>query len=205
MRHFFSLLLFVFVFFFSGCMSEGNETIVLPDLESGEGSLSAAIPDEIREQFERTMPIYTGNTPPDISGQYLANNFTLTGSNVSGDNLGTKYGDLYLAFIKGTNGKLSYLERQGGAEAGSDNVTVEIIGNNNNFTAYFVASGSYKGISFKQSTIVSGTLTSSGISNFNYGFVVVDIGPDPNDELMDLRSFRTYKDSDGLAAKYTWR
>ncbi len=169
-------------------------------------SLSTAVPDEIRTQFEQSMPLHTGNTPPDISGQYLADNFTLTGSSLSGDVIGREYTDKYVAFIREANGKLSYRSKEGTLlEEGSDDVTVEIVGSNNNFTAYFIATGVSNGISIKHSTVISGTLTSNGISNFHYGFVMLEKGSDPSNLVVPEKSYRTFKDGDGLAEKYNWR
>ncbi len=169
-------------------------------------SLSTAVPDEIRAQFEQSMPLHTGNTPPDISGQYLADNFTLTGSSLSGDVIGREYTDKYVAFIREANGKLSYRSKEGTLlEEGSDDVTVEIVGSNNNFTAYFIATGVSGDINTKTSTVISGTLTSSGISNFHYGFVMLEKSSDPSNQLVPEKTWRTFKDGDGLAVKYDWR
>jgi len=175
--------------------------------QEDEGTVSSGvIPDEIYNDFTGKMPIYTGTTPPDITGQYTANSITLVGSSISGDAIGsTTWADYYIAFIKGADGKLSYRERQGDSESGSDNVVVEIVGSGNNFTAYFVATGVSNGISTKMSTLISGTLTSSGISNFHYSFVLLEKGPDPQGKLIPVNAYRVFKDGDGQSPRYTWR
>jgi len=206
MKNLFCLSLVVFATLFSGCMSSGSETIVLPEQESSgtEGKVpSSIIPDAIRGTFETSMPIYSGTSPPDISGQYRANSLKLTGSSISGDKL-SAIADLYLAFVKKSNGKLSYREKQADGESGSDDVVVEVVGSNNNFTAYFEADGVSAGIRTKMSTVISGTFTSSGISNFSYGFVMLEKGYDPNNDLVPVNTYRTFKDGDGLAERYTW-
>ncbi len=211
MKRFFCLPL-VFAFFLSGCMSDNHDTIVLPEPEQ-EGELpstggvpSSVIPNEIRNKFEQSMPLHTGTTPPDISGQYMVNNFTLVGSSLNYDEIGGGgYADMYVAFIKGAKGKLSYRERQGSSESGSDDVTVEIVGSNNNFTAYFITTGVSSGISTKRSTVISGTLTNSGIRNFHYAFIMLEKGSDPSHQLVEVNTYRIFKDGDGSAEKYTWR
>jgi len=163
------------------------------------------IPDEIRTQFETKMPIYSGTTPPDISGQYVANNFTLAGSSFSVDNIGEKYDDdQYIAFIRRADGKLSYRERIGTFEFGGDDMMVGIVGTGNSFTVYYIINRTSGGITTKESTIMSGTLTSNGIQNFNYAFIILEKGPDPQNQYMPVNSFRIFKDGDGLAEKYSW-
>jgi len=164
------------------------------------------IPDEIRDKIVDKMPLYTGATPPDIIGQYLANSEVLVGSSLSYDVIGRGYADLYIAFVMGSNGKLSYQEKTGsGLSSGkSDDVIVEVVGNSNNFTAYFIKTGVTEGISTKSSVVVSGTLTSSGISNFHYAFVMLETGPDPDNKIVDVNTYRIFKEDDGLAANYNW-
>jgi len=165
------------------------------------------IPPGVKNDIEKSgMPIYSGTTPPDISGQYLANNILLIGSSISGDNLNVagKYADMYIAFVKGSNGTLSYREKQGSSEAGSDNVRVEVVGTGNNFTAYLETTGESSGIMMRRSTVISGTWTKDGIKNFNYAFVMLEKGYDPNNTLVAVNTYRVFKDSDGLAENYNW-
>jgi len=171
-----------------------------------EGSVSSGIiPDAIRGEFTGNMPIHSGTTPPDISGQFRADNFTLTGSSDKDYPIGSKFADLYIAFIKGADEKLSYRERQGTSESGSDDVVVEIVGSGDSFTAYFVTTGTADGITNKMSTVISGTLTDNGISNFYYAFVMLEKGPDPTNKLVPVNTYRIFKDGDGEAVRYTWR
>jgi len=167
---------------------------------------SAVVPDDIRDKFEDKMPLYSGTTPPDIIGQYLTNSQILAGSSLSSDVIGSdNWADMYIAFIDGLNGKLSYREKQGtGSEGESDDVVVEVVGNSNNFTAYFIKTGVSKGISNKNSTVISGTLTNSGISGFHYAFIMLEKGSDPTNELVPVNTYRIFKENDGLAEKYNW-
>jgi len=55
------------------------------------------------------------------------------------------------------------------------------------------------------STLISGTLTSSGIINFHYAFVLLEKGSDPTNQLVPVNTYRIFKDSDGLAINNTWR
>ncbi|MDR2594821.1 MAG: hypothetical protein LBC87_08655 [Fibromonadaceae bacterium] len=164
---------------------------------------ASIIPPAIRTDIEKTMTIYSGTTPPDISGQYMADNLILIGSSISGEKL-DNLADLYFAFVKGSNGALLYREKQSDSYAASDNVRVEVVGSGNNFTAYFESVGESRGISTRMSTLISGTLTTSGIKNFNYAFVMLEKGSDPNNSLVPVNTYRVFKDGDGLAERYDW-
>jgi len=164
----------------------------------------SVIPADIRDEFKASMPIFSGTTPPDISGQYVANPYILTSSSLSSDIPGTKYGDRFIAFIDNYNGNLSYRGKQSNSSGSSDNVVVEIVGSDNSFTAYFVSTGESGGIFIKTSVVISGTITTYGISNFHYGFIMLEKGYDPNNELVEVNTYRTFKDADGLAVRYEW-
>jgi len=164
------------------------------------------IPNEIKAQFENKMPIYTGTTPPDISGQYVASILELAGSSFSVDKIGEEYDDHYLAFIRRADGKLSYREKTGTSEIGSDDMLVGIIGSGDKFTAYFISTGTgtSSGVTIKESVIMSGTMTSGGIQNFHYAFIILEKNNDPQNQYMPVNSYRIFKDGDGLAEKYDW-
>jgi len=163
----------------------------------------SVLPNEIRAQFEDLMPLYFGAAPPDISGQYVANNFTLDGSSIKGDDIGQKFAELYVAFIK-NGGKLAYRERQDGDDFGGDDVTVTLVGSGSGFTAFFTAAGSAGGVSFKQATLISGTLASNGIKDFYYAYIVLEKGADPQNQFVPVNTYRIFKDGDGLAQKQNW-
>jgi len=191
-KHFFALLLAAI---FYGCVGDGIDTIVLPlrDRGSTEGSVpSSVIPNSIRTGLESTMPIYSGPTPPDINGQYRADNLKLNSSSGGGE-IGTLT-DLYLDFSNGANGEctVSYRETKNGVQTGSDNVKGRVVGNGDNFTVYFTTSD---GLSY----VISGTKTGSGgISNLYYAVV------NPNDKSCGCASYSTFKDGDGYTDSYVW-
>jgi len=164
------------------------------------------VPNEVREKIGNKMTFYTGTTPPDISGQYVADNFTLVSSSLSYDDIGsTGWYDQYIAFIRGSNGKILYKAREGtDSEYSSEDVVIDVVGSNNNFTAYFVLTGTSRGIKVKQSTVISGTWTSDGIRGFQYAFIMLEKGPDPSGVLVPVNTYRVFKDGDGLASKYSW-
>ncbi len=98
---------------------------------------------------------------------------------------------------------MTYASKQGSSSEGSsDEVTVS--GSNDDFTAYFISTGTNSGISFKTATVISGTKTSSGIKNYLNAFILLEKGADPNGKLMGVNEFRIFKDNNNLASNTTW-
>jgi len=162
------------------------------------------IPPILKNEIENKMPIYSGTNPPDIAGQYKVAPNGLIGSSIKNDEIGKRYADLYIAFIRGSNGRLSYREKQSDSESEGDNVRVEVVGNSNNFTAYFESVGVSSGINNRTTTVISGTWTSTGISKFYYAFLMLEKGSDPNNTLVPVNTWRVFEDSDGFVDRYNW-
>jgi hypothetical protein len=132
----------------------------------------------------------------------VATGNTLIGSNEPRDEIGKRYNDLYFAFIEGANGGLVYREKQSNSTAESD--TLDVVGKGNDFTAYFISEGTSLGVRVKQSTIISGTLTPNGIENYRYSFVMLEKGPDPDNLIVPVETYRIFKDGDDLAEISEW-
>jgi hypothetical protein len=169
---------------------------------------SSVIPDAIREKVENLMPLHTGKKPPEISGEYLVNSAILVGSSLDSDasdiNKPDFFSAMYFAIIKLSDGKLTYQDNNSASP--NDNINVTVVGEKNNFTAYFIMSSVNEEISSsaKESVIISGTMTSSGISDFRYAFIMLE-KTDPQDKLVPTGTYRVFKEGDGLAEKHNWR
>jgi len=213
-----------------GCLSDDKYTVVLPDGVAVEADDSLTveppyepptieppplvevppivpptiIPPVIREQFEKDMPVYSGVNPPDISGQYLVSPHTLVGSTDGSFPIGYKFVDMYIAFIKRAGGKLSYRSKESNSISGSDSIVVQVVGEGNDFTAYFESVGESHGIYTRMSEIISGKLTSNGISDYHNAFIMLEKGPDPSNILVEVNTYRVFKDNDGLASNSHW-
>jgi len=118
--------------------------------------------------------------------------------------LSTSFVDNYIRFSNQNTviNRAVYDEKQGSDMAHSDSVLV--IGSGNQFSAYFVSTGTMYGIYTKTTTVISGTVTASGISGLRYAFVMADKGADPKDSVAAIGTFRVFKDNDGLAANAVW-
>jgi hypothetical protein len=150
------------------------------------------------------MTIYRGNTPPNIENSYLVNNNILISSNLDEDKEGSKFLDEYIRFINQSKLNVVTFESIQGNSTSTSN-SVSISGTYNNFTAYFTETTMSKEDNYtcKTTTVISGELTSAGIKNFTYAFLMLEKN-DPNTKLVPIGTIRVFKDSDGLAAKAQW-
>jgi len=164
---------------------------------------STVISSSVQTKFASAgMNINPGTTPPDISGlQYVANPFTLVDSN---DDLfpGTTFPDQYFAFLPNLNGKISFRGKQYTSTSGSDNVTVEVVGSDDYFTAYFVETIKVGTVTALRATFISGKMTTYGIEDCYYAWVILDKDYDPSNQIAPINTYRIFKD--GLASVEEW-
>lgn len=59
-------------------------------------------------------------------------------------------------------------------------------------------------IKYTKVTVITGTLTSAGISNFKEGFIFTSKTGDTNNEMMAVNGCRVYTEQDKLAAVSTY-
>jgi hypothetical protein len=169
---------------------------------------NTVIPDDVKSKVEDKMPIYSGITPPDISGKYIVSRLIMIGSSLDEDRdsvlTGGSFVDLYIAFNKKSD-RIFYRSKEGDLGYGnSDSVAVDVVGEGNNFTAYFIEVGQTNDINTKRSVVISGTITSSGIEDFYYSFILLEKGSDPEGKLVPVKTYRIFKDKDGLSERYDW-
>lgn len=204
MSKFLQLLLIGCSFFFLfSCLENADKTLVLPDAVSAT-PIKQIIPSDLLAKIENYIPIYEGSTPPVIEGVYLVSpqNLVYT-SNVN--NTGNYFIDGVIKFEnqnKATN-IVTYESKEGSASEESSEL-VSVSGENDNFTAYFIATGTSQGISVKTSTIISGTITTAGVQHYKMAFIMLEKGADPDKKLMDVNDYRIFNDGDDLASNTTW-
>lgn len=196
-----NFLWFLLPLFFSSCLQVGYETLILNEINI----MDEVIPVEYRLLLEQAMPIYNGNTPPFIEGTYLVSKHELVNSSLAADSPGDIYVDKTIQFSNQDNQKniLSYSGKELDISFESSD-SVYIIGAGNDFTIYFISIGESKGIYNKKASIISGTITDSGIQNYYFAFVMLEKGPDPEGKLVEEGTYRIFKDSDGLAENSYW-
>lgn len=188
------------------CLDDGDQTLVLPEVRRP-APIDNIVPTELQEKISQYMPIYRGNTPPNVEGSYLAHIMTAVYCSDYGHGgyaPGHTFADLYFRFQNQNNSHntLDYEEQQGTSFASGKGALIS--GEGNNFTACFNTAGESDGIPTKTALVISGTKTSQGIKDFKYAFVFLEKGNDPNDILMAEGEFRIFKDGDDLAANAEW-
>lgn len=191
------ILLLSSIFLMIGCLRKGDETIALPEI----GTASNVIPVEIRQEFESKMHIYEGTNPPDITGSFVISPMDLHYAS-DAENAPVSFADCYIAFYNRQGNTYEFKEKQSSTTGSSPLVTV--IGSGNDFTAYFTNnSQSDDGSWAIQATLISGTITSRGIENIKYAFIMLD-AYDPNDHIMEVNEYRIFYDGDGVASYKNW-
>jgi hypothetical protein len=188
----------------SSCLKNADETIVLPEVKYAK-PINEVVPIAIQEKLKVYMPINTGTTPPDIEGTYLINPDALVYTSDGQFSVGYVFTDETIMFSGQNNvtNIITYKDKQGNSSQSSDDVSVS--GTGDNFTAYFNTEGEYddKVTTFKTATIISGTISPSGIKNLTSAFVMLEKN-DPNKILMAVNDYRIFKDGNGLASNTTW-
>lgn len=187
----------------TSCLRSGADTIILPELVLVDEVPDTVIPPAIREEFEEYMPIHEGKNPPYIQGQYVMNSMVLEYSSDGQFYPGRVFSDCYMAFLNQIKGQCSYRERQASGNTTSDKVYIS--GKGNDFTAYFVAHTVHDDgeTTEVRSTLVSGTLTSEGIKDCKYAFIMLEKN-DPYSKLMPVNAFRVFYDDTKLASITSW-
>lgn len=176
-----------------------------PDSGDVDARLEKVIPSDIRRQMEKYMTIYDGVNPPNVEGIYLMSPQKLVYDSTNNFDTDHKFADLIMNLFNqnSKNNTIDYKERQGSNLSASGNGAF-ISGEGNNFSIYFNTSGNSNGISYKTALVVSGTISSDGIRNLYYAFVMTDKGSDPEHTIMNVGDYRVFKDGDGLAVNSEW-
>lgn len=189
--------------FLFSCLENADKTLVLPNVVYAT-PINQVIPDTLLASIEDSMPIYEGTTPPNIEGAYLVSPETLVYTSDGIYDSGKVFADEIIRF-SGQNGAtniVTYAGKQASSVDSSELVSVS--GTHDNFTAYFIATGTTVGISTKTSTVISGTMTATGIQHYKMAFIMLAKGDDPDKKLMDVNAYRIFKDGDDLASNTTW-
>ena len=165
--------------------------------------INQVIPEEILDQMDDYIPIYDGWNPPNVEGQYLVSPLAITYDGTNQYEIGDVFTDLYCQFLNQdmVHNTLDYQEKTGGST--STGTGAFISGEGNRFSVFFNTEGvsvySDYSINIKTALVISGIMTSEGIKDVYYAFVLVDKSDDPSHHIIDIGGFRVFKDSDGLS------
>lgn len=153
---------------------------------------------------EQGMPVYTGTTPPDVSGSYLISTVTLILSNIADDEVGDEYNDAVLTFSNYQANKLLITQTLTQSNSVLYGEAAQISGSGNNFTvAHTIEGTTDDGVYTKMAVVCSATKTSAGLTNLWYAYWMREKRNDTGHNYMDVGDYRVITDKDGLAVNYT--
>lgn len=191
--------------------ADGVQVFDLNDIESlvfgsVDERIPSVIPDDIRPEIEKYMPIYDGVNPPNIEGAYYLNPQILIGSTRPNDGYGDLYQSDYHKYYNQdmTANTIDFIRVSEYEGEWAKSTVSKISGFDNHFTIYFEVTGKSSGISFKNIYFVSGTKTSTGIKDLTDGFYMKEKGSDPSGKLVPVGTYRFFKDEDGMSEATTW-
>ena len=120
------------ILLFSGCMKEGNDTIVLP-LPDGKIPYSV-IPEQLQDSLRtHGLTIHEGVNPGNIDGRFLSSPMVL---HYSSDNYQELFYDLYMSFSgQKPRGMVKYSETQKHEYIDGQSYMANVIGEGNDVTA----------------------------------------------------------------------
>lgn len=149
------------------------------------------------------MPINKGNNPPDLTGTYLASPFVLKSSNRSGDVAGKTFSDYEVKFYNQDDTELTLtVDYVNGPEQGSG-LGSYLAGSGKKFSVFAELNSTYQGHPAKIVHIISGTITTTGISNLYFANVMIDNFGNPGGIWIEIGECRIIYDSDGNSPKIT--
>lgn len=166
------------------------------------------VPQPILDSLQKKgLVINQGTVPPNIEGIFLCSPDVLVSpyGPEDGYKVGKVISDYKYKIYEQSADKLTIKLDYKGVSV-SDNGTGKgsfVSGNGNLFTIFSESTGTSGSlVTYKTVDVYSGEITSTGIKNFQYGFVMTDKTGDANNvSLIAVGKGRVYKDGDGLAEK----
>jgi len=163
------------------------------------------VPKEIFQNIEDLgMPIYGGNTPPNITGTFLCSPAILAASNFNDAyKPGHKFVDQKIIYSDQNNSKLTIkVQNIEGTLTEGNGIGGFIVGKEEKFTVFVgLDDVDYHGHESKTVRIYSGILTDGGIKDLYIALVMVDDGGDPDNNLIENGQGRLIYDSDGFSER----
>ena len=190
------------------CLKDGDDTIVipLPDGKIPYSVISEDLQDSLRYNG---FIIHEGINPPNIEGYFRATPFVI---DYASDGYVNDFFDMYMGMSgQKPRGLITYEERQRDTIQGKS-IYANVIGHDSSFTMYcyqYLSDGSDSVLFWKckTATVISGVMTSFGIRNYQYSFIMLEreINPDYDSIyekiLVPVNTFRIYKDGDNVATR----
>ena len=167
------------------------------------------VPKEMLRGIKEHMPIYVGNTPPDVEGSYYINPYVSAYYSDLDKNPENSLTSETINFSDQIDGTLTVNTLTDGSDTYYYLEGAYITGYGNYFTVFYDYLGSLEAkdgteIPIRKVEAYSGRKTSTGISNMYYANAFVEKGDDPYGEYMEEGTYRIFKDKDGFSEKSSW-
>lgn len=164
-------------------------------------AITSVIPEEYINILENHIPIYEGNTPPDIQGIWLASPYDMY---YDSNGFDANFADAWFWFYNQKSDNTISMKKTQNLGDLTTGEGAFISGSGNNFTVYFNQYTTNEDSSWVLSaSLVSGTKSGNTIKNFRFAFIVLDVY-DPYDELMGPGDYRVIEDSDYYTYQSEW-
>lgn len=158
------------------------------------------LPAEIYEEVTSRLPVYSGITPPNMTGEYVSSPHILFYESYAENPDSIQYyADRYIGFMY-NNKQMNFYGKQDDLE--EIQYGVKVTGEEGHFTCYYVVDGYPGGYYAQQSFIFSGKKTDDGIEDFHTAVILLETSGHP--DLPANNSYRVLKDEDGLAENNNW-
>ncbi|MBS1741817.1 MAG: hypothetical protein JST81_02175 [Bacteroidetes bacterium] len=148
--------------------------------------------------------VYAGSTPPAVEGIYFMTPDSCVYDNSPAASAGSIYSDYKFRFSNQDNSNFTVNVEQKAIPANVLSATpakTYISGNGNNFTIFVLRTLTPSGITVEQFNVLSGTVTSGGIQNFQNTLYMRSKGDDPNNLVVAAGTVRRFvTGGSGLAA-----
>lgn len=176
---------------------EDDEPVVTTD-----SRILSVIPNKYLSELKKHMTINEGVNPPNVEGIFLIAPAVLHYDSYYAEGVDS-FSNTYIEFYNQdvANRTLKTREQGGNDAQGTGSY---ISGEGNNFSVFLNNSGKSGSTTFKTAVIISGTMTANGIKNLYYGFLMLEKGDDPKNEIMDPGRYRIIKDKDGISEYTKW-
>lgn len=194
------------ILLFTGCLKEGDDTLVLP---TPDGKIPySVIPEDLQDSLrDNGFEIHEGINPPSIVGRYLISPMELQ---YASDEYENTFYDLIMTFAgQYRRGPISYSESQVDTVLGKSSMA-NVIGEGDNFTMYCyqtIAKTNQNGDTLstcKTATVVSGVISPEGIKDCQYTNIILDkwaVNEYYASQFPPVETFRIWNDGNLMASR----
>ncbi|QAA82274.1 hypothetical protein EI546_11330 [Aequorivita sp. H23M31] len=195
-----SLLMILSLVLFVSCSKDDDNKA--GEFDGSQDSVAEFLGADLLETLlDLGLIINTGNTPPNIAGEFLMAPVILQKSNVQGDYPGMSFPDYQMKFMNqiGLNVDFSGFHTTGVQRDIGDGSFIS--GSGKGFTVFLITETDISGYKADTAMVISGTMTEDGIKDVQFALFMKDNHGNPGGVFIDNQKGRIIIDGDGLCEK----